>query len=133
MSRQQNVARGPAGPGPETPGWTFLTNHSHVLVCLHRDPHIRLREVAEMVGITERAVQRIVLDLELGGVISRHREGRRNVYQVHVDSHLRHPIEAHRTVGDLLQLAAGAPPAPGAVTAQAGASTGRSRSTTTGK
>jgi DNA-binding MarR family transcriptional regulator len=102
MSRQQNLAG-----SAETPhGWTFLTNHSHVLVCLHRDPTIRLRDVAEMVGITERAVQRIVQDLEQAGVITRHREGRRNVYEINARAHLRHPVEGHRTVADLLDLAA---------------------------
>ena len=110
MSRQQNPAR--LGRTPEPQSWTFLTNHSHVLVCLHRDPTVRLRDVAEMVGITERAVQRIVLDLEQAGVICRRREGRRNVYQINAGAHLRHPLEAHRTVADLLELAAQPPPRP---------------------
>ncbi|HVU64229.1 MAG TPA: winged helix-turn-helix domain-containing protein [Phycisphaerales bacterium] len=90
----------------EPQGWTFLTNHSHVLVCLHRNPNIRLRDVAEMVGVTERAVQRIVLDLEKAGVISRQRKGRRNVYEINAQTHLRHRLEGHRTVADLLDLAA---------------------------
>ena len=88
----------------EAASWTFLTNHSHVLVCLDQDPNVRLRDVAERVGITERAVQRIVLDLELAGVLSRRREGRRNVYDIERTRPLRHPVEAHRTVGDLLDL-----------------------------
>lgn len=90
----------------EPQNWTFLTNHSHVLVCLRRDPKVRLRDVAEMVGITERAVQRIVLDLEQAGVIRRHREGRRNAYEINAEAHLRHPLEEHRTVADLLELVA---------------------------
>ena len=84
--------------------WTFLTNHSHVLLCLVEDPEQRLRDVAERVGITERAVFRIVADLEEAGVITRRREGRRNQYEVHGDRPLRHAVEAHRTVGDLLGL-----------------------------
>ena len=87
-----------------TPPWTFLTNHSHVLICLAEDPDLRLRDVAERVGITERAVFRIVADLEEAGVITRHREGRRNQYEVHGGEPLRHPVEQHRTVGDLLGL-----------------------------
>jgi len=85
-------------------GWTFLTNHSHVLVCLHRDPTIRLRDVAQAVGITERAVQRIVHELEEAGVLARRREGRRNVYYINTENPLRHPIEGHCTVGDLLAM-----------------------------
>lgn len=81
-----------------------MTNHSHVLVCLARDPQVRLRDVAEMVGITERAVQRIVLELETAGVIDRQREGRRNTYRINRGRRLRHHLEAHRTVGDLLDL-----------------------------
>lgn len=88
------------------PRWTFLTNHSHVLVLLHNDPDVVLRQVALQVGITERAVQRIVQDLEAGGFIERERVGRRNRYHVLTDQPLRHPIEDHRCIGDLLQLVA---------------------------
>lgn len=84
--------------------WTFLTNHSHVLVCLARNPISRLRDVAELVGITERAVQRIVADLEEGGVITRLREGRRNRYEIHEALPLRHSIESSHTVGELLKI-----------------------------
>jgi DNA-binding MarR family transcriptional regulator len=84
--------------------WTFLTNHAHVVICLHAESNIRLRDVADRVGITERAVQRIVVDLEEAGVITRQREGRRNIYEVNLEQHLRHPIEHHRTVGDLLRM-----------------------------
>jgi DNA-binding MarR family transcriptional regulator len=82
--------------------WTFLTNHSHVLICLFRDPHMRLRDVARHVGVTERAVQGIVSDLENAGIITRYREGRRNRYDIHVEQPLRHPIESHRLVKSLL-------------------------------
>ena len=84
--------------------WTYLTNHSHVLICLVEDQEYRLRDVAERVGITERAVFRIIADLEEAGVITRHREGRRNHYEVHGEQPLRHTIEAHCAVSDLLAL-----------------------------
>ena len=84
--------------------WTFLSNHAHVLVCLALDPDSRLRDVATQVGITERAVQKIVSDLEEAGVIVRERAGRRNTYRVNLDVPLRHALEAHKTVGSLLLL-----------------------------
>lgn len=84
--------------------WTFLTNHSHVLLCIHKDAQVRLRDVAELVGITERSVQRIVQELEDAGVITREREGRRNSYRINSDVSLRHPVESHRTVGELLSI-----------------------------
>lgn len=86
--------------------WTFLTNHAHVLICLATDPDARLRDVAERVGITERAVQRIVQDLEEGGVITRSRDGRRNRYRIHTRKALRHPVESHKRVADLLAMVA---------------------------
>ena len=88
----------------EGPRWTFLTNHSHVLVLLHSEPDLVLREVAVRVGITERAVQRIIQELEAGGFIERERVGRRNHYRVLTRQSLRHPVEGHRTIGDLLSL-----------------------------
>lgn len=84
--------------------WTFLTNHAHVLAVLHLNPDMVLREVATRVRITERAVQRIVQDLEEGGFIQREKVGRQNRYHVIKDKSLRHPIEAHRQIGDLLDL-----------------------------
>jgi hypothetical protein len=96
-----------ASPPGSNPGgtWTFLTNHAHVLLCLVADADVRLRDVAGAVGITERAVQHIVADLAAAGVVERHREGRRNRYTVRGDVPLRHPIEAHRCVADLVDLA----------------------------
>jgi hypothetical protein len=111
-------------PDPTHNTWTFLTNHSHVLICLYRDPHVRLRDVAEMVGITERAVQRIVLELEEAEVITRRREGRRNVYVVHPAQPLRHPVEAHCTVGDLLHLVGEPTMGGGAARADGGSASG---------
>ena len=84
--------------------WTFLSNHAHVLVCLAQDPDARLRDVALSVGITERAVQKIVSDLEQAGVIVRERAGRRNSYRLNLEVPLRHALESHKTVGTLLSL-----------------------------
>jgi DNA-binding MarR family transcriptional regulator len=82
--------------------WTFLSNHAHVLVCVARDPTMRMRDIAVAVGITERAVQKVLTDLEQARVIRRVREGRRNRYEIDARSQLRHPLEAARTVADLL-------------------------------
>jgi DNA-binding transcriptional ArsR family regulator len=87
--------------------WTFLTNHAHVLLCLAHDPTLRRRDLAERVGITERAVGNILGELEEAGVIAVRRDGRRNSYRVHGRVRLRHPVEAHRTVGDLIALVQG--------------------------
>lgn len=92
------------GGSESASAWTFLTNHSHVLICLARDSTARLRDVAQEVGITERAVQRIVSDLEGEGVLAHVREGRRNRYAIHAERHLRHPVEAHTTVSALLAV-----------------------------
>lgn len=84
--------------------WTYLTNHSHVLICIAQNPNARLRDLAQHVGITERAVQMIVQDLEQAGVVEKRRSGRRNHYEIRPDSPLRHPVESHRSVRDLLEL-----------------------------
>jgi DNA-binding Lrp family transcriptional regulator len=91
-------------------GWTFLTNHAHVLLTVRRDPHARLRDIAVAVGVTERAVQLILGDLESAGYLRRTKVGRRNEYAV-LGGPLRHPLEHGRAVDDLLD-ALGAPPAP---------------------
>lgn len=97
-----------------TRGWTFLTNHGHVLVALARDPTARLRDVAEAVGITERAAQTIVADLEAAGYLRHNRVGRRNEYTVNTAGRFRHPAESDRCIGDLLALFTGqeSPPTP---------------------
>ncbi|HUW02218.1 MAG TPA: winged helix-turn-helix domain-containing protein [Acidimicrobiales bacterium] len=82
--------------------WTFLTNHGHVLVALSRDAELRQRDIADLVGITEGAVQRILHELTEAGYLEVRRVGRRNTYEVHAEFGLRHPLEAGRTVGDLL-------------------------------
>ena len=81
--------------------WTLFSNHGHVLVCLARDSQARLRDVAADVGITERAVQKIVRDLQDGGMVSVTKNGRRNQYRIHNRTSLRHDLEAHCTLGDL--------------------------------
>jgi DNA-binding IclR family transcriptional regulator len=85
-------------------GWTFVSNHGHVLVALATDPDLVLREVAARVGITERAVQQIVADLETAGYLTRERVGRRNRYTVREDLPFRHPLEAGVQVGSFLDL-----------------------------
>jgi DNA-binding transcriptional ArsR family regulator len=93
------------GNAPElSAGWTFLSNHTHVLVCLANDGDIKVRDIAVQVGITERAVMRILSELEASGVVTREREGRRNRYQIDQNLPLRHALEAHCTIGDILRL-----------------------------
>jgi predicted ArsR family transcriptional regulator len=87
---------------PEPHAFTYLTNHSHVLVALDTDPELRVRDLAAMVGITERAVQRILSDLEEAGAIKIERIGRRNRYRIQRGGRLRHPLEEHCTIGGLL-------------------------------
>jgi predicted transcriptional regulator len=84
--------------------WTFLTNHAHVLLCVSADSHMRLRDVATRVGITERAAQRIIADLVADGYISRTRVGRRNHYELHRELGFRHPLERRSDIGSLLEL-----------------------------
>jgi len=90
--------------------WRFLTNHTQVLLCIARTPDIRLRDVAEQVGITERAAQRIVADLVEAGFVDRERHGRRNQYRVNPDVHMRHPAQEGVEVGILLELLSAAQP-----------------------
>ena len=101
----KKVAKKGAAAEP-TRRWTFLSNHAHVLVALQRDPDARLRDVATAVGITERAVLHIVADLEEEGIVERVRTGRRNHYKLHLDAPLRHPMEQHRTVRELVRMLA---------------------------
>jgi hypothetical protein len=84
-------------------GWTFLTNHAHVLLCIAEDPDIRGRDIAARVGITERAAQAIVADLAGEGYVTRTRVGRRNRYAVNAHAPLRHPLEHDHTIGELLK------------------------------
>jgi len=84
--------------------WTLLSNHGHVLVCLVRNSDARLRDVAADVGITERAVQKIVRDLQAGGMVSIIKNGRRNSYRIHKKQSLRHELEEHCTLRDFITL-----------------------------
>jgi DNA-binding MarR family transcriptional regulator len=86
----------------EKPAWTFFTNHGLVLLAIAQDPRARLRDITGRVGITERAVRRIIDELVEGGYVSRSREGRRNVYVVHGEKALRHPMEQHKSVRAML-------------------------------
>ena len=87
-----------------TSSWNFLTNHARVLVCVAQDPGIRLREIGEEVGITERAAHRIVSELADAGYIARERQGRRNRYSVRADLPLPDPLARERKIGDLLAI-----------------------------
>ena len=84
--------------------WTLFSNHGHVLVCLARDSEARLRDVAADVGITERAVQKIIRDLQDGGMVKVIKNGRRNRYRIHKKQSLRHDLEAHCTLSELLNM-----------------------------
>lgn len=97
----QITSEGPA------PSWTFLSNHAFVLICIAAEPESRMRDVAARVGITERAVQRIVAELEQAGYLTITREGRRNRYTVNVAAPLRHSVATHRTVGQLVEFGLG--------------------------
>lgn len=82
--------------------WTFLTNHSHVLLCIAANPDILTRDIADLVGITERSAQRIISELEEGGYLSHSKVGRRNHYEVNSARPLRHPLESHLAVEAIL-------------------------------
>jgi predicted transcriptional regulator len=110
-SRSQGQASG------ATRRWDFLTNHAHVLLCVANDPGIRLRDIAEAVGITERGAHKILSDLVDEGYVERERAGRRNRYTVRRELHLRHPLVQEREVGDLLGVLLAAAGADGSPTA----------------
>jgi DNA-binding MarR family transcriptional regulator len=84
--------------------WTFLTNHLNVLACLTRDPELRIRDLSDMIGITERATVQILSQLEAAGYLTKTRVGRRNHYTVHGELPLRHPMHNDRQVGELLRV-----------------------------
>ncbi len=83
--------------------WTFLTNHGHVLLVIAKNPNLRLRDIANLVGVTERTAGGIVSDLEEAGYIRRSKVGRRNHYILDPDQPLRHPLESHHHIGALLE------------------------------
>ena len=84
--------------------WSFLTNHAHVILCIARDPKIRARDIAEQIGITERAAQRILADLITDRYVTRTKSGRRNHYTIDLRGHLRHPMRRDLSIGPLLEL-----------------------------
>ncbi len=101
------LAVGLASAAPRPASWTFLTNHTHVLLCLYRQPDQRLRDVALAVGITERMVQRVVAELVDAGYLHIQKVGRRNQYTVMSDLQLRHSLEIQHTIGELLDVLSG--------------------------
>jgi predicted ArsR family transcriptional regulator len=84
--------------------WRFVTNHTQVLLCIARDEDVRTRDIARMVGVTERAAQRIVADLAAAGFITVERVGRRNRYAINRDAAMRHEAQAGHPIGELLDL-----------------------------
>lgn len=84
--------------------WTFLTNHARVLIAIAGEPDLRVRDLADRIGITERTTQGILQDLEREGFVDKNRTGRRNTYAVHPDLSFRHPLESGHEVGELLRL-----------------------------
>lgn len=98
-----------AKPGPAEPSWTFLSNHAHVLLVIAHEPDLTIRALSDQVGITERAVQRILSELQQAGYVEKQRTGRRNRYVVDPDRPLRHPLEAHQSIGALIRLVGRAP------------------------
>jgi hypothetical protein len=104
MNSRSSVEEAKSSPAGH---WDFLTNHAHVLICVARDPGIRLRDIAEMVGITERATHRILSELVGEGYVLREKQGRRNRYEVVPELPLRHPLVQEREVGDLLEVLIG--------------------------
>ena len=91
------------------PGWTYLSNHAHTILLLWQEPDLRVRDLAARIGITERAVIRILGELEAAGVLRKQREGRRNHYEIDGDTPLRHPLEQHVRLAQLLELLKGPP------------------------
>ena len=86
------------------PSWSFLTNHAQVLLCIAQDPGVRLRDIGEAVGITERAAHRIVAELATAGYISRKRNGRRVQYTIQSHLPLPDPLAREQKIGDLLAV-----------------------------
>jgi len=98
---------------PRVERWNFLTNHARVLLCIARDPGVRLREVAAGLGITERSAHAIIADLTAAGYVVKHKHGRRNRYQIQAHLPLHEPASPEPAIGDLLALLMGAGEAEG--------------------
>lgn len=97
------AARTPQTGKPAPASWTFLSNHSHVMLCLYRQPEMRIRELADAVGITERMVQKILAELVEARYLEVDKQGRRNSYRIRSEKTLRHPLESHCRIGRLLE------------------------------
>ncbi len=87
-----------------SPDWAFLTSHAQVLICIAHDPGIRLREIGDRLGITERAAHRLVGALTTAGYITSQRNGRRNLYTIHTHLPLPDAIARERSIGELLEI-----------------------------
>lgn len=101
MVARESAASAKNPPSRRPPPWTFLTNHGHVLVCIAHNSNVRISEIADLVGIGERAAHRIVCDLVRGGYVVRKKDGRRNTYAVNYDQSLRHPLESAHSIGEI--------------------------------
>ena len=82
--------------------WTFLSNHAHVLICIARQPDIRLSELADLVGIQERTAHRIIHELSDAGYVSVTKVGRNNVYEIDLNHPLRHPLESDHDIREII-------------------------------
>jgi uncharacterized membrane protein len=101
MSPRNPAAASKNSPPARPPAWTFLTNHGHVLVCIALNSNVRIAEIADLVGIGERATHRIVCDLVRDGYVVRKKDGRRNAYSVNYEQPLRHPLESEHSIGEI--------------------------------
>lgn len=90
--------------GPASEGWKFLTNHAHVLLCLARNPTARTKDLARWIGITDRAAQRIVAELERDGYLTSVKVGRGKRYKINARRSMRHALQDHHTIDVLLRL-----------------------------
>jgi len=91
-------------PSSDSPKWTFLTNHFHIIVSLSREPYSRIRDLSDEVGITQRAVQRILAELVADKVLKIRKEGRRNFYTINRKKRLKHALESKHNIGELLDI-----------------------------
>src|SRR3954453_11314329 len=104
MTSESRILSLASMPRKSTPTWSFLTNHAQVLVCIAQDPGVRLREIGEKIGITERAAHRIVSDLASAGYIARERRARRNRYTIEPGLPVPDPLARARSIGELLDV-----------------------------
>lgn len=107
MAHRESPVAAKHSPSRRPPAWTFLSNHGHVLVCIAHNPDVRISEMADLVGIGERAAHRIVCDLVRDGYVVRKKDGRRNTYAVNYERPLRHPLESTHSIGEIFGVLAG--------------------------